>query len=102
VVDPIADLRRYTMTTATCPSCDEPVKLSGHTRIGQEAICSRCREQLVVIRLKPLELGWADDLGWEVDDLDRRKKLNKPGKQKKKSHYSRDKRSSYFIEDEAY
>lgn len=86
------------MTTAICPSCDEPVKLSGHTRIGQNALCSRCRERLVVIRLKPIELGWADDLGWEVDDLDRRKKL----KQKKKSHYSRHKRSPHFIEDEAY
>ena len=90
------------MTTATCPSCDEPVKLSGHTRIGQNAFCPRCREQLVVIRLKPVELGWADDLGWEADDLDRRKMLRKPGKPKKKSHSSRHKRSPHFIEDEVY
>jgi hypothetical protein len=90
------------MMTAICPSCDETVKLSGHTRIGQEAICTRCGEQLVVIRLKPVELGWADDLSWEVADLDRKRKHNKPGKQKKKGHNSRDRRSFRYIEDEAY
>ena len=90
------------MTTAICPSCDEAVKLSGHTRIGQEAICTRCGEQLVVIRLKPVELGWADDLSCEVADLDRKRKHNKPGKQKKKGHNSRERRSCRYIEDEAY
>lgn len=42
-----------------CPECDAEVHLPETSRCGDRVHCPRCRSQLAVIGLNPLELDWA-------------------------------------------
>jgi DNA-directed RNA polymerase subunit RPC12/RpoP len=55
------------MIRANCPNCETTVKLADHLKIGHKVTCSRCKERLMVLRLKPVELDWVDDADFERD-----------------------------------
>jgi hypothetical protein len=65
------------MLTATCPSCEEIIELSGRPKIGRKVTCPRCDEGLIVMRLKPIELEWTDAADWKDRDADRDKTKRK-------------------------
>jgi uncharacterized paraquat-inducible protein A len=51
--------REDMMMRAACPECDSWVKIDIDPKLGRRVYCSRCRSELIVIRLSPLELDWA-------------------------------------------
>jgi uncharacterized paraquat-inducible protein A len=44
---------------ASCPECEHLIKLSTHTREGEQMRCDRCHTRLEVIGTNPLELDVA-------------------------------------------
>lgn len=62
-----------------CPSCAHTIKLSKGVREGQAVICSKCKTQLEIANLDPLEL--------EVTDAARVKKLLKKHNRQKHLKY---------------
>jgi len=54
-------------TTAICPACDETVILNTPPKLDQKVRCPHCRADLIVIKVEPVELDWAD---WDDDDTD--------------------------------
>jgi lysine biosynthesis protein LysW len=41
---------------AFCPECGHNIKLGSHPYEGQQILCGRCRADLEVVELEPLEL----------------------------------------------
>ena len=64
---------------SSCPSCAHAIKLSQGVREGQQVICSKCKAQLEVASLTPLEL--------ELTDASRVKKLSKKHNRQKHLKY---------------
>jgi len=60
------------MAFATCPGCDENVRISGRPEIGDAIVCQSCGERLQVVSTEPLELDWEfeDEGDWDDDDDD--------------------------------
>lgn len=52
---------------ATCPDCDEAVKLGPHPQRGQRVTCPECWADLEIIRLDPPELDFAGEEEEEWD-----------------------------------
>ena len=48
------------MARAVCPSCRRSMDLDRHIEEGEFVHCPRCRADLEVSSLHPLELEWAD------------------------------------------
>jgi uncharacterized paraquat-inducible protein A len=44
------------MSGMICPECEQPLKFGGHPHRGQRIGCNRCKANLVVVGVKPLEL----------------------------------------------
>lgn len=44
------------MSGMICPECERPLKFGGHPHPGQRIHCNRCKAELVVVGVKPLEL----------------------------------------------
>ena len=53
---------------AYCPSCDNPVHLSGTVRIGRKFECKACNAELEVVELNPIVLDWVFDYEDTADD----------------------------------
>jgi hypothetical protein len=50
------------VAVAYCLNCGERIYLGNRPRVGQAALCQRCRADLEVTNVNPLMLGWTDDL----------------------------------------
>jgi len=62
------------MGFATCPSCDEQIRIVGQAEIGLEVTCPACGDLLEVVSVDPIELDWIyddddEDNDWEEDDF---------------------------------
>lgn len=44
------------MSEVLCPECENPIKLGGKPHRGQKTHCPRCKSNLVVVGLKPIDL----------------------------------------------
>lgn len=65
-VEDLSDLSQTVMQsvgpTAYCPECGRQVVVE-RPQLGQLLTCSRCRSDLEVINLEPLQLDWTMDDG---------------------------------------
>jgi lysine biosynthesis protein LysW len=43
----------------SCPECEHPLKLGNHPHRGQRIVCPRCKTNLVVVDINPLNLDLA-------------------------------------------
>lgn len=55
------------MRTAKCPECGARVRVSSAAEIGDEVTCQSCGEELEIVDVEPLTLGY---LGNYEDDLE--------------------------------
>ena len=65
------------MVMADCPSCGAKVTIGLNPKMGQLLICSKCKTEIEVVWLDPVELDWPydddDDFddeydGWDVEE----------------------------------
>lgn len=57
--------------TAYCPECDAQINVGRNPTEGQVVVCPRCRTELEIISLDPVELDWVlDDSDDNEDDDD--------------------------------
>lgn len=62
------------MRAAKCPECGASVRVSSAADVGDEITCSSCGEELEVVDVEPLTLGYlgdydeSDDEGFDDED----------------------------------
>ena len=58
--------------TAFCPECDARINVGRNPTEGQVVVCPRCRTELEIISVDPIELDWmlddSDDYDEDEDD----------------------------------
>lgn len=54
---------------ATCPDCGSSVHLH-RPELDDEVVCPECESSLLVVRLNPIKLDWAQDYDDDYDDDD--------------------------------
>lgn len=64
------------MAELFCPECEYQFKLGFHPQIGQRVVCPKCKTNLEIINLSPLELDWAMPANYPANP---KKKPNKVG-----------------------
>jgi hypothetical protein len=63
--------------TGICPDCDSTVAFKRPPNMGQVVVCRECRQSLIVVNRKPLELDVTDsDEDYSQVDESRQKKGN--------------------------
>jgi lysine biosynthesis protein LysW len=65
------------MAKGLCPACNLSIHLGTSPRKGQIVSCPRCRSQLEVANLSPIELDWVYDEDTEIDNYDERRFVSK-------------------------
>ncbi len=65
------------MAKGLCPACNLSINVGPSPRKGQTVSCPKCRAQLEVLNLSPIELDWAYDEATEIDTYDERRFASK-------------------------
>lgn len=58
------------MDTGECISCGHQIPIKGEVKMGMMITCSRCKAELEVVWLDPIELDWPFEDYDEDDDDD--------------------------------
>jgi lysine biosynthesis protein LysW len=63
------------VTLADCPECSVRLRFHKPLNVGQLVVCPECDETLNVVSVRPLELRWADEDPWDIEDYDNQRTL---------------------------
>jgi lysine biosynthesis protein LysW len=65
------------MAKGLCPACNLSIPVGTSPHKGQIVSCPKCRSQLEVVNLSPIELDWIYDEETDIDTYDERRFVSK-------------------------